>query len=145
MFCKNCGKELNDDAVMCVNCGALLKPLPSVSAPAAVAPAAQTEPAVQFEPAEPAEKKVNGWAIAGFVLSFFGCFGIFFSVLGLAFSIVGLVLSKNLKSGKGFGIAGIVISVAAFFVHGVIMMLIMPYIMKLIGTAMVIALLLLIL
>lgn len=139
MFCRNCGKELHNDAVICVNCQTLLKPLP-----AAVAPSGAAISAVPVNSAQSATKKVNGWAIAGFVISFFGCFGIFFSVLGLALSIAGLAQSKSFKSGKGLGIAGIIISVAAFFVHGVIMMLIMPYLMKLAGVAMIIAILLLV-
>ncbi len=57
----------------------------------------------------------------GCIFSFFGVFGCLFSILGLVFSIIGLVKSKELENGKGFGIAGIVISVVAFFVHGVIM------------------------
>ena len=138
MYCRNCGKELNDAAVICVNCQTVLKPLPT-----AIAPSGAVVSAAPVNSAQSAPKKVNGWAIAGFVLSFFGCIGIFFSVLGLALSIVGLVQSKNLKSGKGLGIAGIIISVGAFFVHGVIMMLIMPYLLKLAGVAMIIAILLL--
>jgi len=74
-----------------------------------------------------AEQNKNGYALAGFVLSFFGVIGWLFSLLGLIFSIMGLVKSKQVQVGKGFGIAGIVISVCAFFVHGVIMALIMPF------------------
>jgi uncharacterized membrane protein len=50
-------------------------------------------------------------AIAGFILSFF-C-----SILGLIFSIVGLNQIKQTgQGGRGLAIAGIVISVAGFFV-----------------------------
>ncbi|MDE6557681.1 MAG: hypothetical protein K2K39_01090 [Clostridia bacterium] len=136
MFCENCGKELYDDAVMCVHCGKLLKPLPSLSAPAAPLAVQPVQPAEQ---SAPDEKKLNRWAIAGFVLSFCGCFGIMFSVFGLVCSIVALCEAKNLKSGKGFGISGIIISIAAFFVHGVIMMFLMPLIMRIVGGMFIVA------
>ena len=52
-------------------------------------------------------KKSNGYAIAGFVLSFFALFFIF----SLIFSIIGLNKSKELEGrGKGLAIAGIVIT-----------------------------------
>ena len=50
--------------------------------------------------------KSNGYAIAGFVLSFF------FTILGLVFSIIGLSKSKEYNgNGKGLAIAGIILSV----------------------------------
>ena len=49
-------------------------------------------------------KKTNGFAIAGFVLSFF------VNILGLIFSIIGLNKVKETNSGKGLSIAGIIIS-----------------------------------
>ncbi len=110
MFCRNCGKEIHDEAVICVHCGTYVNcaVLPLQTAP--------TAPSV----VNGAEKK-NSFALMGFIFSFFGVFGFLFSILGLVFSIIGLVKSKELENGKGFGIAGIVISVVAFFVHGVIM------------------------
>lgn len=51
-------------------------------------------------------RKTNGFAIAGFVLSFF------FALLGLIFSIIGYQKSKETDVGQGLSIAGIVISVA---------------------------------
>ena len=47
MFCKNCGKELNDEAVICTDCGV---------------------PTEKFMQEEIPQK--NGMAIAGFVCSF---------------------------------------------------------------------------
>lgn len=88
MFCKNCGKEIDDGAVVCPNCGVATENMAKVSAPAA-----------------PAQK--NTIAIVGFVLSFFT------SLIGLIVSIVGLVNAKKPEyngDGKGFAIAGIIIS-----------------------------------
>lgn len=49
-------------------------------------------------------KRSNGFAIAGFILSFF------IPLLGLILSIVGLNKVKETSSGKGLSIAGIIIS-----------------------------------
>ena len=50
------------------------------------------------------KKNSNVIAIVGFILSFF------IGIAGLICSIIGLVKSKELKDGKGFSIAGIIIS-----------------------------------
>jgi len=86
MFCKNCGKEIDDNAVVCPHCGVATEKM-AASAPA------------------PAQK--NTIALVGFILSFFG------GILGLILSIVGLVNSKKPEyagDGKNLAIAGIIIS-----------------------------------
>ena len=65
MFCKNCGKEVTEDATFCPNCGtALDKEVPN--APIYDAPVNNYAP-------QPAPKKdtSNNIAVVGFVLSFF--------------------------------------------------------------------------
>ena len=52
------------------------------------------------------QKRTNGFAIAGLILSLF-----ISAVLGLIFSIIGLKKSKEYNSGRGLSIAGIIISV----------------------------------
>ena len=49
-------------------------------------------------------KKTNSFALAGFICSFF------VPLLGLIFSIIGLNKVKECNDGKGFSIAGIIIS-----------------------------------
>ena len=83
MFCKNCGKEINDNAVVCPFCGV----------------------ATGKGPVSGSGSKTNGMAIAGFVLAFF------FSLLGLIFSVIGLRKSDECGSGRGLAIAGIVLSI----------------------------------
>ena len=85
MFCKNCGKEICDEAVVCPNCGCLAKE-------------------------QIAEKpKGNGMAIAGFVCSFF------VPILGWVFGGIGLAKAKNRNGkGKGFSIAALAIASANF-------------------------------
>lgn len=87
MFCKNCGKEIDDNAVVCPNCGVA------------------TEKMAQSQPV-PSQK--NTIALVGFILSLV-CGGL----ISLILSIIGLKNAKKpeyAEDGKGFAIAGIVIS-----------------------------------
>lgn len=92
MFCSKCGQEIRDDAVVCVHCGA---------STAAAKPPVYNEPPVTERVPEP---KNNGYAIAGFITSFF------LTIVPLVLCIIGLVKVKTIHSGKGFAIAGIVIT-----------------------------------
>lgn len=90
MFCKNCGKEINDGAVVCPNCGVATDNMVKASAPVAA----------------PAQK--NTMALVGFILALLG-----FNLIALILSIVGLTNCKKPEyngDGKGFAIAGIIIS-----------------------------------
>ncbi len=104
MFCRNCGKEIDDKAVFCVHCGVAVTPVAAPSAASA-----------------PADKKaVNGFAIAGLVLSLIGLFGgnygfLVPSILGLIFGIIGMVKAKN-YSAYGLAIAALVVSIVAFVI-----------------------------
>ena len=90
-FCTNCGKELAPGAVFCENCG--VRNDGGAPAPQQTAPVPQ--------------KKTNGCAIAGFVMSLLcGCL----SPIALILSIVGISKSKTTGSGKGLAIAGTIIS-----------------------------------
>lgn len=97
MFCKNCGKEINDDAVICPNCGVQVRQF-------------QNEKDVR------AQSNENTIAVVGFVFSFL------IAIVGLICSIVGF---KNaVKEGaphKGLALAGIIISavsmVLAFIIY----------------------------
>ena len=114
MFCKSCGKEVKDEAVICPYCGCALAKI-----------------AVNGETEKPEEKrKINVLCLVGFILSalswllFFllngiarvvsfsrGIVCLFFSIIGivgLILSIIGVVQS-NRKNGrlKSLGVAGI--------------------------------------
>lgn len=101
MFCKNCGKEVDDNASVCIYCGAALKDL---NAPTPAAPA----------------RKVNGLAIAGFIVALLSLYlGVYFciaSIVGLVLSIVGMCLSKKYNSCNGLAIAGLVISIISLII-----------------------------
>ena len=103
MFCKNCGKEIDDNAVICPNCG--------------VATDKFTEAAPTN--AQIIAKKTNVFAIVGFVLSLVaGAFAYINTivywialVVALGLSITGIVWSvKRNANLKGLAIAGVVIS-----------------------------------
>ena len=83
-FCENCGKEILDEAVYCVDYG-------------------ETMTNDKFD-----KKLSNKIAIAGFVCA---CIPVFAKILGLIFSIIGLKRAKEYGNNrKDYAIAGIVIS-----------------------------------
>ena len=85
MFCKNCGSQIDDNAIACPHCGVATHNLSAVG-----------------------QTSTNGFAIAGFVLSFF------FALLGIIFSAIGLKKAKTTGSGKGLAVAGLVISILQY-------------------------------
>ncbi len=93
MFCRNCGKEIDDKAVVCPHCGvATGVPLPS----------------------EATHSEMNTLAIVGFILSFF------VAIAGLVCSILGKKKANELGgNGKGLATAGIVISIVSMAVAAV--------------------------
>ncbi len=105
MFCKNCGKEIDEHAYVCLYCGALV---------AAPAPAATPD----------VPKKVNGLGIAGFVVSLIslglGYFFVIASIVGLVLSIVGMCLHKRYTSCNGLAIAGLVIGIISTLIWTIV-------------------------
>lgn len=91
MFCKNCGKEVSDNAYICTNCGALLKEQPE------------------------SEKKIakeNGLSISGFIISLVSIFISLFCIVptvGLILSILGYVSAGKKNQKSRLGLAGIII------------------------------------
>lgn len=60
------------------------------------------------------KKKFNRFAIAGFVLSFFG----FLSLLGIIFSSIALIqINKKKQKGRGLAIAGLVLGIFVFLMN----------------------------
>lgn len=85
MYCKNCGSQISDNAVMCPNCG-----VPTDNM--------YTTGYVQ-------KSETNVLALVGFILSFF------VTIAGLVCSIIGYKRAGEFNgNGKGLALAGIIIS-----------------------------------
>ena len=85
MYCRKCGAQIDDEAYVCVHCGALVKEQSQEAAYAQSGAAQQS-------------KKTNAMAIAGFVCSFL------FAILGLIFSIIGMKQCEE-RGEEGYGLA----------------------------------------
>lgn len=84
MFCRNCGSQIDDRAVICPHCGI---------------------PTDNMNSKNYSANKQNTIAIVGFILSFF------VAIAGLVCSIIGYKAAKNEgKDGGGLALAGIIIS-----------------------------------
>lgn len=98
MFCKNCGKEINDNAVVCPYCGVQVRQL-------------------NGETAEGQEKHINGLGIAAFVVSilslWLGLYYVVASLVALGLSIAAFVMRKKYNSCNGLAIAALVISIVS--------------------------------
>ena len=79
MFCRNCGKEVNDNAVVCVSCGAAVKPQSSkqdgpigclLGGACFLVPIIGLVLYLMWKDEMPQKAKQAGiWAIVGFVLN----------------------------------------------------------------------------
>lgn len=102
MFCKNCGKEIDDKASVCIHCG--------------VATGIK-------ETNQTAEKKLNAFGLAGFIVSLISLWlGMYFciaSIIGLVLSIVGMVNAKKCKL-NGFAIAGLVLGIISLVIWAIV-------------------------
>lgn len=115
-FCRECGKELEENSKFCNNCGTKIEEEKTEEANTSnentnESAASNAGTNVTYNQTY-VTKKSNGMAIAGFVMSLVSllCCG-YSSWLGLIFSIIGLVnANKNEGEGKELAIAGIVIS-----------------------------------
>lgn len=83
MFCRNCGKELDDRAVICPNCGIQVGELKTNNS----------------------NSESNSLALVGFILAFM------VNIAGLIVSIIAYRKCRDEGlSGKGFALAGIIIA-----------------------------------
>lgn len=109
MFCKHCGAEIDDKAVICVHCGVATDNLN----------ANPVNNTTNNNPGAPA-KKLNVLALVGLIVSAVGMIGLNYFMLlpaiaGLVLSIIGIVKSKE-YSAPGLAIAAIVVSAVSFFI-----------------------------
>ena len=105
MYCRKCGSNLDDDAVICPYC-----PVPTLKF-------YTSQPYVSQQPYSPATgtRRSNGLAIAGFIVSLVSIiFAYIFcitSIVALGLSIAGMNNRKNCTDNNGFATAGLVISI----------------------------------
>ena len=103
MFCKHCGHEVNERALICPNCGIATDHYTVVAQPAA------------------SQQKFNGLALAGMICAIVGIIGGDYllclpSLVGLILSIVGMVKVKEYNSGFGFALTGIIIGAISLII-----------------------------
>lgn len=104
MYCSYCGKQVDEEANFCSNCGKNLQIIQQNN--------------IQSTPANPVS---NGMAIAGFVLGLLGLltsgYVAILQILGLIFSIHGLKKATLLNGrGKGLAIAGLILSIISLVI-----------------------------
>lgn len=98
MYCKKCGEKLEEGFVCCPNCGTFVDE--------------EQRPNYEDQTKFVEGNKSNGFAIAGFICSFF------VPILGWIFGGIGLKKSKELGgSGKSLAVAAIIIAVATFIIN----------------------------
>ena len=129
MFCKHCGKEIQQGAAFCPHCGGLVENSAQSADPFDTPPAsynsAPSSPAPAPKPTAAPVPQKNTISTVGFVLSFF------IPLAGLICSIMGLKKADECGgTGKGLAIAGIVISVLNMVFSSIINMIIMPQLIE---------------
>ena len=123
MFCKYCGKEIDNDSKFCPYCGEEVDNKQNE--------VVEIERQNEDGETTPSKGPWNGFAKVGFTLGLLG-FILSFVAIGLEIAIPGLVFSimgknasdKELKEkarrGQGFAIAGIIIGFIVSFVLGIL-------------------------
>ena len=100
MFCKTCGQEVNDKAIICPSCGCKVNESEELAPTKVIA-----------------NKKINICCLLGFILALVSLLLALWgtvAIAGLVLSIVGLVqCSKGGYKLKGLGIAGVVVAVCS--------------------------------
>lgn len=89
MYCKYCGGQVVEDAVVCIHCGRQLRQVQSVR-----------------------KSSINSMCLAGFIMSLASFMTGLAVILGLIFSIIGYNQTRNTDDSlsKNLGRAGIIIS-----------------------------------
>lgn len=99
MFCKNCGKEIDDRAAICPACGV---------------------PVQGADKEKPRNKTGSGLCIAGFIVSLLSLWlGMYFciaSIVAVVLSAIGMNIAKKNGYSCGLGIAGLVIGIISLVI-----------------------------
>lgn len=95
MFCQNCGNELHEQAIICPKCGM---------------------PTLNYYQQSKCTSEINGFAIAGFICSFF------IPLLGWIFGSIGLSRAIKRNEKKGLAITSLIISSITFIINLIILL-----------------------
>lgn len=117
MYCRKCGKQIDDEAVVCPHCGvlAIRRGAGFYGQPAQpVQPVRYYNASVQ-QPVQTAEQKSkNAMGVAGFVVGLISLiFGMYFcipAVVAFIMSVFAVIDRKKYERCNGLAIAGLVIS-----------------------------------
>lgn len=120
MFCSNCGKKINDEAIFCPECGAAQQgDLPPLVSNTGYYANPVNQSTVQKAP-------YNTTCIVGLVISGISLLLNFFGLVGMAgtiVSVIGLIsCKKKNENGKALAIIGIIIGIFSIF-YGMIVIL----------------------
>lgn len=107
ILCKECGKEISDQATKCPNCGCPLEKSETSGN--------GTIPTQHTESKNKGKKTMSIFALLFGILSFIPGIGVIFIVAALVVSII--CLAKK-KAGKGLAIAGLVLGIFGVIVFG---------------------------
>ncbi len=133
MFCTHCGKQINDEAVVCPGCGvptnntgfdkATTSYQPNQGYQQPVNNSIPNRYAQNYQPV-PQPKVTNICGIIGFVFAilslWLGAYFCLTCIVGLVLSIIGMVNLKKCNSCNGLAIAGLVISIVTLVFWGII-------------------------
>lgn len=126
MFCRKCGSQIDDEAVVCPNCGV---PTVNYYNRGGIAPNTPSPVQPNMQTTVPQYEKTNGMAIAAFVVSLLSLWlGILFclpSAVGLVLSIVAMASRKNCTKCNGLAIAALVLSIISLALWGFVYILAM--------------------
>lgn len=117
-FCIYCGSKLTPNAKFCTRCGSNVENVKPVQTRQTV----QVNQPVQSSAVQENKKRVNGFGIAGFVVSIvslclvFSEIGILFALTAFGLSLAGVILRKKYQKVYGLAIAGLAISSVAILV-----------------------------
>ncbi|MCD8285931.1 MAG: zinc-ribbon domain-containing protein [Clostridia bacterium] len=138
MYCKNCGKFLNDGVKFCPGCGTPVGSSIPATPQSNPKPAAKQPYQPSYAPQMYVEKK-NGAGLAALILGilsiYFGVYYCVIPIIGLIVSIAGMVQRKNCNRWNGVAVAGFVINLLFFIGWAIVWIAVGPIILTLIGFA----------
>lgn len=126
MYCKNCGKEIDEGKPFCPYCGQPVTPREDTSFRNNEIGGNDGSGGYYGEAnAYPAQKKTNNMCVIGMVVSICSMIFPLASIAGIIISIIGIRnFDEQTETGRGYGIAGIIIG-ACILIFTVLLLLLL--------------------